>query len=404
MCSDDARPGELWELVLSARPPVLDEFPADLFADDDLVWHRQQLGLEGHLATATIFERDRVLYVTNLVSDVVQRIGRRREHKTRIENRFQGWARLLVSACLDLALDRDADRVLVATSDWALAHTDPNRTVQRALFDRVYDRSVMAPFVARRTGHWWDLGVGDNAATVLRPRVQEIPLPGGPSIHVCHDIERGWGHLDDDPEFAGRAAADAPAHLDRMLGLEAAAGVRATYSVVGFVLPEVADPIRAGGHCLAFHSFDHAVADEAGVDDQLGRCREIDYRLKGYRPAQSVLTAELTDANLAWHNFEWLASSRHSLGSSRPVLHDGVVRIPILFDDFPLHGGVAYDRWLSESLRVLAHADTRVFSLHDCYGDAWLGHYASLLRSLGELGTFRTLDELAADEVLAHAV
>ena len=44
------------------------------------------------------------------------------------------------------------------------------------------------------------------------------------------------------------------------------------------------------------------------------RVATIDYRIKGYRPAQSRITAELTDANLAFHNFEWLASSRYSLG------------------------------------------------------------------------------------------
>src|SRR4051794_24479195 len=359
MCTPDAAPDELWELVLYALPPALDEFPAELFSDDELVWHQQQFGLDGHVATAAVFERGPDLYVMNLVSDVVQRIGRRREHKTRIENRFNGWARLLVNASLDLALDRGSERMLVATSDWALAHTDPNRSVQRGLFDRVYDGSVTAPFVAQPSGPWWVLGVRDNTATVLRPQTGELPLIDEPAIYVCHDIERGWGHLDDDPAFAAQAAADAPGHLQRMLDLEAAAGVRATYSVVGFLVPELAPQISAGGHSLAFHSFDHAVGDEPGADDQLGRCRDVDYRLKGYRPAQSVLTAELTDANLAWHNFEWLASSQHSLGTDRPELRNGVMRLPILFDDFALHRGVDYAVWAREGVEVLARSNTR---------------------------------------------
>jgi hypothetical protein len=404
MCGGDAGPADLWELVLYALPPARDEFPADVYNDSDVVWHQQQFGLPGHVATAALVRRGADLLVLNLVSDLVQRIGRRRELKTRIENRFDGWARLLVHAALDFALDMGATRVLVASADWALAHTDPARTVQRPLFDRVYDRSHGPPFRAVREEQWWVLDVAANADVLVRPSPGLLPLSDEPQICVCHDIERGWGHVDDDPGFAAAIDAEAPAHLARMLDVEFDLGVRATYCVVGFLIDEVAGDLRSAGHCVAFHSFDHAGPGEPGAEDQLRQCRQVDYRIKGYRPARSRMTAELSDANLALHNFEWLASSRHSLGLEHPDLADAVVHIPILFDDFALHNHAPYGDWEAAALRTIARPTTAAFSLHDCYGQHWLPDYPSFLRRVSERGRFRTLDEVAADVLLRHAV
>ena len=60
------------------------------------------------------------------------------------------------------ALDAGHRRVLVATADWAFAHTDPNRDVQRPLFDRIYDGSVSSPFRAIREDQWWVLDVAEK--------------------------------------------------------------------------------------------------------------------------------------------------------------------------------------------------------------------------------------------------
>jgi peptidoglycan/xylan/chitin deacetylase (PgdA/CDA1 family) len=403
MCGSDVVAAQLWELVLYALPPALDEFPAELFFDDDIVWHQQQFGLPGQVATATLVEDGTDLYVLNLVSDLVQRIGRRRDAKTRVENRFKGWSRVLLHAVLDFALDRGARRVLVASADLALAHTDRARTVQRPLFDRVYDRSVGSPYRAVRQGEWWVLDVATNADVLVRPPVDAITLSDEPQVCVCHDIERGWGHLHD-PAFVAAIDADAPAYLTRMLDVEADAGIRATYSIVGFLVPELGERVRAAGHSVAFHSFDHAGLGESGAEDQLRHCRDVDYRIKGYRPAESRLTSELTDENLAFHNFEWLASSRFSLGADVPRLANGVVRIPILFDDFDLHNGAVYAPWERAAFEAVGTAGTVAFSLHDCYAPTWLPGYPELLRKVAGLGRLRTLDEVAADVLLGHAV
>jgi hypothetical protein len=389
---------ELWELVLYALPPVLDEFPPDVFFDDDLVWHQQQFGLPGQVATVNLVERPPDLYAMVLLSDIVQRIGRRREHKTRIERRFAGWSRMLVHAVCDFALDHGIERIHVATADWAVQHTDPARSVERALFDRVYDHSVRAPFIAVRGERWWTLDVAVNARVTVRPEVRSVSLGAEPSITVCHDIERGWGHRDVDPSFAAAADAASPGHLDRMLELEAAAGVRATYNIVGALMPDVRPIVTAGGHAVGFHSYDHDL-----VEPQLDRCRDVDYRIKGYRPPRSLITPDLDEKRLAFHNFEWLASSAASLSLQRPMLNDALVYVPVLFDDFELHRGQDYEAWEGAALRRLASTPVAAFSLHDCYADHWLPRYRRLLDSLGVLGRLRTIDEVAAEITLSEA-
>ncbi|MEY2452318.1 MAG: hypothetical protein QOD92_1892, partial [Acidimicrobiaceae bacterium] len=111
---------------------------------------------------------------------------------------------------------------------------------------------------------------------------------------------------------------------------------------------------------------------------------------------------------LAFHNFEWLASSRSSIGHEAPVLENGIVRIPILFDDFDLHDGARYDTWEHDALDTIARAIERwepaTFSLHDCYGADWLPHYEEFLGKVTAFGETGTLDELAAHTLLRAAL
>ena len=113
--------------------------------------------------------------------------------------------------------------------------------------------------------------------------------------------------------------------------------MRATYHVVGILLNEVRSRIEEAGHCLAFHSYDHKLDDTSTQYlYQLSRCRQIEYRLMGYRAPQSRLTPELIPRVLRKHNYEWLASSASSLRLKDPTLKDRLVWIPILFADFNL--------------------------------------------------------------------
>jgi hypothetical protein len=405
-------PDAAWEIVLYAVSPQLDEFPAELFFDDDLVWHRQQFGLPGQIATANLVLEGSRLHTNAHVADVVQRIGSRREHKTRIEKLFKGWARMLLNAIMSFAQERGVRTVFTPGANFARQHTDPRRNPGAPLFERVYDRSVLALYRAAREGDWWAIDVDANRDRIVVPELRQTPARRDRTICICHDIERGLGHRDVEPAFAAVAEGTARRSLDAMLAAEADAGVKATYSVVGCLLAEERARIEPRGHALAFHSYDHAVAPPGGRD-QLHLCRAVDYRVKGYRPPQSLLTPETGDEALLFHNFEWLASSRYSLGLAQPVLHRHLtepvmhrrlVKLPIAFDDFALHGeGMPYDVWERRALEEIERSPFVAFGLHDCYAPAWLPHYPRFLDRVRALGTPRTLDDVAAEVTLGSA-
>jgi peptidoglycan/xylan/chitin deacetylase (PgdA/CDA1 family) len=396
-------PSSLWEIVLYADEATLAEFPRDLFFDRELVWHEQHFGWSGQIATANVVVRGEEVFSMAHVSDVVQRIARRRDHKTRIERRFGGWHDMLLNALVSFAAERGVARVHLPTAALALRHTDPKRTVQPELFERVYDRDVRRLLRVRRAGDWWVLHVTGNRDLIVPPRIGARKLPDRRVVAVSHDIEAGLGHRPEDPGFARRADAFWRRHLSQILRVEREAGVRATYNVVGLLLDDVREEIEADGHCIAFHSFDHA-ANGSPAGDQLGRCRRVDYRLKGYRPPRSRLTEELSNANLLFHNFEWLASSRLSLRAREPRLLSGLVRIPVHLDDFGLYRGkLDFEAWQRAALAEIAANPVAVVSLHDCYAPMWIDRYRGFLEKVRALAPLATLDEISARTTLAAA-
>jgi peptidoglycan/xylan/chitin deacetylase (PgdA/CDA1 family) len=314
-------------------------------------------------------------------------------------------------------------RLHIPTAAHQMKHTDPARRVQPELFERVYDRSVNRLLPATQADGWWTVDVEAARDRLAVPRVVEERLDGGRTICVCHDVEAGLGHRGLDERLARSADGSWRAAVAAMLERERDAGIRATYNVVGCLLDEVRPEIEAGGHCIGFHSYDHAVerrglpapvrrllrtrhgervAGRAGPFDQLAACRRIDYRIKGYRPPRSRIPDSLADENLLFHNFEWLASSVPSLGHSSPELRSGIVRVPVHVDDFALHRDrIPFDTWKAGVVATVARHDTSVVSLHDCYGHLWLDRYADLLDELSELGTLRTVDDVAGDVVLS---
>jgi len=419
-------PNRCWELVLYATGPVLDEFPSALFFDNELVWHQQQFGRNGQIATANLFMQGRDLYTMVHLSDLVQRISRRRDYKTRVENRFKGWHMMLLNSLANFALEKGVQRLLSPTAEFALAHTDRKRSVQRALFERLYDEDIHRRFTAVRTKNWWQIELARNRDNILPAEKRSEPQKPEKTICLCHDIEGGLGHAHADPSFAQQANASSERSLQEMLAIEESLNVRATYHIVGVMLPERRRAIERYGHCLAFHSYDHRVVkppDTAGArwrrraadlfrrvkaaerfTYQLPACRKIDYRLKGYRAPRSVLTRELTPSTLCHYNFEWLASSASSFGHREPRLADRLVRVPILFDDFDLYRqSRPYPEWERSALDQIAAHDFVAFSLHDCYAAEWLPRYADFLKKVRDMGRLETLDQVAAETFLAHA-
>ena len=389
-----------WQVLLYAAPDLLAEFPRDLFFDRDVMWHEQHLGLPGQVASANVVLEEGRAWSYVHQSDLVQRIGRRRECKTRVDSRFGSWPKLLVNALLDFALRHGARELRVATAALAMAHTDPARDVGPELFERTYDRSLRGLAGVREQDGWWLVDVEANRDRVVaaEPREDPLAMPGR-VVCVCHDIERGLGHRDVDPGFAARADAESPGALETMLAAERAAGVRATYNVVGVMLDELRGRIEGEGHAIGFHSHDHGDGPE-----QLEGCRAVDYRIKGYRVPRSEIGPDLADERLAHHNFEWLASWDRSLGLTEPRLVNRIVRVPVHLDDFAMHGrGMAYADWERIALERVDSQAVTVLSLHDCYGGHWLPGYGALLERLRERAELWTVDELAAHVTLAAA-
>src|SRR5262245_193529 len=136
MCGGKTLDGHV-ELLLYADPAQLDEFPQEIFFDDDVIWHRQQFGRSGHVAFAYLYREKEKLYCLNLVSDLVQRISRRREHKTRVETRFRGWNHMVLNSILNFAVEKGVEKIYMPVSSLVMAHSDKTRTVQKELFERV---------------------------------------------------------------------------------------------------------------------------------------------------------------------------------------------------------------------------------------------------------------------------
>jgi hypothetical protein len=394
-------PSAMWELVLYADPAMLTEFPQDLFFDDDLIWHRQHFGRPGQVASASLVIDGTTLYSITHVSDLVQRISRRREYKTRIEQRFGGWRHMLLNAVFVFAQQHGVQRIHTATADLARRHTDTSRLPGIGLFERIYDQPVSEVVPARRDGDWWVIESNDARDRVLMPQGRTETIGHKKTVCICHDIERGMGHIEIDPVFAKRAEQESIGALAEMREIEADLGVRSTYCVVGSLMPELRDGLESDGHALAFHSFDH----RADNDDQLRRCREVDYRIKGYRPPRSKMTGELADGrHLLYRNFEWLASGWRSLGTDIPRMRAGLVRVPLIHDDFPLHTlSMSYDEWERVALGYVRDSDFVGIGLHDCYAPHWLPRYRHFLEQVGEMAELRTADEVAAEVTLCSA-
>lgn len=403
-----------WEVVLYADASAIAEFPSDLFFDRDLVWHQQHFGRPGQIASANLVVQHGHVHSMVHVSDVVQRISRVRPHKTRIEKQFEGWVPMLVNAIFNFARETGARTVAFATADLALRHTDPARHPQREMFERIYDRRLRDIADVTRDGDWWQADVASHANRTVVPTPAREPIASTKIICVAHDIERGLGHIGVDAARVAHADAHASRYLDEMLTIEHDAGIRATYNIVGRLLDDMRPRIEACGHALGFHSFDHADNSgsrwrrwwrDAAGGQQLERCREVDYRIRGYRPPQSRLTRELTHERLCYHNFEWLATSRAKLGNLRePVLERRLVTIPIALDDYALYRGVmTYQDWEQQLLATVEASPFTAVSLHDCYGDFWLDHYPRLLDALQSRGTLRTFDEVADEAIVTNA-
>jgi hypothetical protein len=384
---------------INVYSPRIDDLPVRLFRDRAINWHAQQFGKDGLIAAAGLFAEAGAAYVTLLQSDLCQQIFRsaelKRECASRLNNRFRYWYKVLLNAILDFAADLALDVVYSPTAAHIIATTP--KPVEPGLFTEIYD-SVPDLYECTRgaqgEAEYWRIELAANRERIARlePAASELAAPER-VICLYHDIER-----DVDTKVS---KAECAAALERMLELERKRGVRATYNVLGTIFREVAPAIiDSDFHALGFHTYDHQINDLA----QLGKVRNVDLQVKGYRPAQSVITSEITWYNLALYNFEWLMSAAKSLGIDEPALENGIVRIPVHQDDWGLATGESYDEWTRRLFETVEAKKFVAVGLHDCYSRCWIEQYDPLLARLQDAGELWSCDELVSYVYRANAL
>jgi len=375
----------------------LSGLPDELFTNRQINWHHQQFGEKGLIAAAGLFIRGDSLTITVLQSDLCQQLYRhaslKEQYKTQIEKRFGHWPQILLNAILDFAVERG-----LASVNCPAARTIVHRTrkaIDPALFKRIYDSPALS-YVCRRVQHgsaeYWQLPVSENRDRLAPLKPAALPDRSWSRTPICvfHDVEE---NVD-----TAVAPEECRENLKVMLEIERKLGVPATYNILGKLFRDKQSEVWASDplHALSFHSFDHNLEDET----QLTRCRGVDLQVRGYRPPRSILTRESTDYRLSYLNFEWLACGSSSFAAKSCFLQNGIVKIPISTDDYPLQTRqmdyAEWERRLTESARTSAFL---AFGLHDCYAAQWLDSYPALLEKLGSRGHFVTADQMA-DRVL----
>ena len=383
---------ETWQINLYS--PSIEDFPPELFTDPIVNWHQQQLGKPGLVAAAGLFIDDGSLYVSLLQSDLCQQIAKNLRLKkicgSRLYNRFPYWHEVLYNAILDFAAGRGLQRVYSPTADQIVRTT--YQPVDPALFLQIYDSHQRRYRVSREmvsSAEYWCLDVAGNSDRIVRleqdSSTDSLLQPSRPVICIYHDIE-----ADVDTEVSPE---ECHAALQRMLEIERAHGVSATYNILGQLFAHEAPLIGADrGHSIAFHTYDHKLDSL----DQLPRLREVDEQIKGYRTARSIITPEITDYALGFYNFEWLMSSAKSFGFDLPKLEHGIVKIPAHFDDYPLStGAMNYEEWMNRVLTMTQQRGFVAIGLHDCYSKFWIERYSELLGLLKHAGEVWTCAQIA---------
>jgi hypothetical protein len=376
----------------------LDGLPDELFTDKSVNWHQQQLGLKGHIASAGLYLHglDDV-FVMFLQSDLSQQLFRhaelRAQCRTQIDSRFGHWYQLLLNAVLDFCVDRGVKVLYVPTCRTILRFNV--KPVQAQLFARIYDdaprRFKCDPSIVGGA-EYWRIPIADNLTRIARlSRKDSLNAPPPSGVCIFHDIEEDVD-TDVSKEECKRWFLD-------LLRIEREASVPTTYSILGSLFKDKMPHLMAHGvRSLAFHSYDHSVDGTL----QLPRLRKVDHQVRGYRPPKSRITSEITDYGLSFYNFEWLLSSAGSLNSPYVCLENGIVKIPVHIDDYPLHTGrLTLEQWDEALLQLLDRVPLVVIGLHDCYASKWINSYDRLLERLQSCRQFLTCDQIADAVFLA---
>jgi len=391
---------KIWQLNLYS--PWIEGFPPELFTDSAVNWHSQQLGWPGLVASAGVFIDGDSLYVSILQSDLCQQIAKHSRLKkmcaTQLDKRFRYWYAMLYNAVLDFATDLGLQHVYSPTGEQIVTTT--RKQIDGALFLEIYNY-CQSRYGVRRTkvgsAEYWCLDLAQNAERIVRLEQDCSPPPlARPSRVICiyHDIEENVDSEADPDECHDSFL--------RAMDIEREHGVGTTYNILGRIFPRKAPLVaEQGSHSIAFHTYDHC----PNSLNQLEQVRSVDLQIRGYRPAQSVITRELTDHALGLWNFEWLMSSVRSFGIDVPTLQNGIVKIPVQIDDYYLHSGQwTYEQWVAQLIERIKDISFVAVGFHDCYSKRWIDRYSELLGRLKSLGELWNCDQITNYVYLADGL
>ncbi len=184
------------------------------------------------------------------------------------------------------------------------------------------------------------------------------------ALTLYHDIEQDLDSTADRDECRRV--------VREFLALEARYGVPVTYNVAGRLVseqPDLIEWITGAGQEVAFHSYHHQPDwQPAYYADEVARCRKVSPEPRGYRSPRSQWDESTLTS--AWQNgFLWNAESDQT--ASPYFIHEGLVRLPIAGDDWPVQTGEAtLGQWVDGFGRLLDGRAYFGFGAHDSVASA----------------------------------
>jgi len=157
--------------------------------------------------------------------------------------------------------------------------------------------------------------------------------------------------------------------LQEYLKLEKKYDIPVTYNVVGKFFseqPDLIDWIIKSGQEIAFHSYSHQVVSKSeSYINEIDLCRKISSIPCGYRSPRS-LCSDASMKHLWEKGFLWNAEA--DARKEPYFLYEGLVRIPIINDDYSLYTGVmSNDEWIQQFSRLFQTRTFITYGSHDVY-------------------------------------
>ena len=183
------------------------------------------------------------------------------------------------------------------------------------------------------------------------------PLTATNAITFYHDTEQDFG--------IKVAPGECRQIVTEFLHIEKQYGISVTYNVVGRIYreqPELISKITQDGHEVAFHSYNHTYEPE-NYPKEIALCRQLSPIIKGYRSPRSQWNESTLRA--LWEN-KFLWSAENDSAREPYFIHEGLVRLPIATDDWPVHvSQISEEQWVRSFADLLDKRRYFAFGNHD---------------------------------------